>query len=381
MSERIYENDSYIMNFTATVLSCKENGEYFDIILDRTAFFPEGGGQQGDNGFIESVCVADTQLVDGKIVHKAMAPVEEGIEVECFIDWETRYDRMQNHTGEHILSGIIHDMYGYNNVGFHMNDDEVTFDVDGKLTEEDIYIIEITANKIIDDNHPISVIYPEGNELVELDYRSKLDLTEGVRIVNIEGVDLCACCAPHVATTSEVGLIKITRFYSNKGGTRLHVLCGGRARGDYGILSEQVTYVTNAASSKRYELNLVYDRLLSEIASLKEEHRNFKASVINEKVEEAKEGKGGYLYFVKDFTFDDLVKLCDVSTKKYTDAMSCVFCGNDDEGYNFVIGGEGSAQKFPEFRREFNARGGGRDMYQGKVQAKKSDIEKFFYID
>ncbi|MBE6573508.1 MAG: hypothetical protein E7652_03845 [Ruminococcaceae bacterium] len=378
MSIRLYENDSYIMNFTAKVISCKENGEYYDVVLDRTAFFPEGGGQQGDNGFIDTVCIADTQLVDGEIVHKAMDSLEVGAEVECFIDWDSRYDRMQNHTGEHILSGLIHDMYGYNNVGFHMNDDELTFDVDGKLTEEDIYIIELTANKVIDDNHPVTIIYPEGDELAALDYRSKLDLNEGVRIVNIEDVDLCACCAPHVASTAEVGLIKITRFYSNKGGTRLHVLCGGRARGDYGVLHEQVTYVTNAASSKRYELNLVYDRLLAEIAALKEEHRNFKASVINEKIEDMGEGRSVYVYFVHDFNFDDLVKLCDASCKRYTDVMSCVFCGDDENGYNFVIGGSGSAEKFPEFRKAFNARGGGRDMYQGKVQGEKDKFVEFF---
>lgn len=378
MSEKLFENNSYIKNFTATVVSCTENGDMYDIILDKTAFFPEGGGQQGDNGFIDLVCVADTQLVNGEIVHKAMAPVEVGSVVECVIDWDTRFDRMQNHTGEHILSGIIHDMFGYNNVGFHMNDEELTFDVDGKLTDEDIYIVELTANKAIDDNHTVTIIYPEGQELARLDYRSKLDLTEGVRIVNIEGVDLCACCAPHVATTSEVGLIKITRFYSNKGGTRIHVICGGRARGDYGVLNEQVTYVTNAASSKRYELNMVYDRLLAEIASLKEEHRNFKMSVINEKVESMGEGRAVYLYFVNDFAFDDLVKICDTSCKKYTDAMSCVFCGNDEEGYNFVIGGKSSAEKFPEFRKEFNARGGGRDMYQGKVQGEKDKFIEFF---
>ncbi len=347
------------------------------VVLDKTAFFPEGGGQYGDTGYINGIKVVDTQINDGIIYHKTEASIETG-EANCELDWDIRYNRMQNHTGEHILSGVIHGKFGYNNVGFHLSDEEVTLDVDGKLTDDDIIWLEKEVNRVIDENREVSVIFPSSEELLDLEYRSKLDLTEGVRIVKVDGVDMCACCAPHVVTTAEVGLLKIVKHYNYKNGTRMHILCGDIARRDYRELSSMNTKIVNAASAKRYELCEVFDRMNAEISALKEELKNLKSSVIEDKINSQINGKDTYCYFVSDFAMEDLIRLADTSVKRYTDAITAAFSGNDTDGYNFAIGGNGAKELFAEFKAKFNARGGGRDMFQGKVSCTKAQLEEYF---
>ena len=174
---KLYENDSYIKEFSATVLSCEEkDGAYF-VVLDKTAFFPEGGGQDTDKGKIADADVLDVQIKNDVIYHKVNKAFNENEEVTCTLDWETRFLRMQNHTGEHIVSGVIHSLFGYNNVGFHMNDTLVTLDVDGPLSDEDIKKVELKSNKAIYENKSIKAIYPTANELDNDDYCSKLDIT------------------------------------------------------------------------------------------------------------------------------------------------------------------------------------------------------------
>ncbi|MBQ4562162.1 MAG: hypothetical protein IJA55_07565 [Clostridia bacterium] len=369
MTEKLYEKDSYIKNFTAKIIFSDEKGT----ILDKTAFFPEGGGQYGDTGYINGVKVTDTVIKDGNVYHITERPVDAD-EADCTLDWSIRYNRMQNHTGEHILSGVIHSKYGYNNVGFHLSNDEVTLDVDGKFTEDDILWLEEEVNRIIDENRTVYCIYPEGNELENLDYRSKLDLTEGVRIVVIDGVDKCACCAPHVRTTSEVGVLKIVKHYNYKNGTRMHILCGDFARRDYRILSDMNTRIVNASSAKRYELTEIFDRKEAEISALKEELRAFKTSVIEKTVLTQDKNREVYVYFEDKFTMDDLIRMADLSVNCYPDALTAAFSGNDTDGYNFVIGGKDAKERFADFKAKFNARGGGRDMYQGKVSAAKESL-------
>ena len=375
MTTKLYENDSYIKKFTAKIIASDEKGT----VLDKTAFFPKGGGQYGDTGYINGIRVKDTQIRDGIIYHITQQPLDIGT-AECKLDWSVRYNRMQNHTGEHILSGVIHSKYGYNNVGFHLSDEEVTLDVDGKFTDEDIFWLEAQVNKIIDENRKVDVIYPSSKELSELEYRSKLDLTQGARIVTVEGVDMCACCAPHVSSASEVGLLKIVKYYNYKNGTRMHILCGDMARRDYTELSRMNTRVVNAASAKRYELCEVFDRMKSDISALKEELKNLRNSVIEEKINSQTEGKNVYCYFVRDFAIDDLIRLADMSVKTYPNALTAAFCGGDTEGYNFVIGGNDAKDRFADFKIKFNARGGGRDLYQGKVTAAKQKLEEYFNI-
>ena len=198
------------------VLSCEEKDDKYLITLDKTAFFPEGGGQYADKGSLSEANVLDVQIKDEIIYHLTDKPLNMGETVTGEIDWDTRFSRMQNHTGEHIVSGVIHNLYGYNNVGFHMNDRFITLDTDGPLNEQDIAKIELEVNKVIYANKKINVVYPSADELSNYDYRSKLDITENVRLVEIEDTDLCACCAPHVAKTGEIGIIKIIGFIPYK---------------------------------------------------------------------------------------------------------------------------------------------------------------------
>ena len=371
-TEKLYENDSYIKEFEAEVVAVTDKGA----VLDRTAFFPEGGGQYGDTGYIGDVRVTDTVIDDGVIYHVTEAPVETG-RVNCRIDWEKRFVRMQNHTGEHILSGVISNSYGYHNVGFHLSDEEVTLDLDGKLTDGDVEFLEREVNRLIYENHPVIIFYPEPEELKNIDYRSKLDLTENVRIVRVEGVDRCACCAPHLSSTAQVGILKIVKHYNYKGGTRLHILCGELAERDYHRLSEINTELTNRRSAKRYELIEVYERMEKEIADLKEAYNTLMASVITAKVDSAEDTAGNICYFAENFSMPDLIRLADASVARYPDRLTAAFCGNDTEGYNFVIGGYEAKEFFAGFKSRFNARGGGRDMYQGKVTATKSELNEY----
>ncbi|MBQ3182486.1 MAG: hypothetical protein IJB57_02345, partial [Clostridia bacterium] len=258
------------------------------------------------------------------------------------------------------------------------SNEEVTLDVDGKLTDKDILWLEEEVNRIIDENREVYCIYPGKDELKNLEYRSKLDLTDGVRIVVIKGVDMCACCAPHVKSTAEVGLLKIVKHYNYKNGTRMHILCGDFARKDYRVLSDMNTRIVNASSAKRYELTEIFDRKEAEISALKEELRAFKTSVIEKTVLTQDKNREVYVYFEDKFTMDDLIHMADISVKTYSDALSVAFCGNDTDGYNFVIGGKNAKERFADFKAKFNARGGGRDMFQGKVNTTKIELQSYF---
>ena len=209
MTERLYYSDSHLYKFTAKVTSCEAKGGGYCVTLDRSAFFPEGGGQRGDAGYIGGVRVIDTQEAAGEVFHIAEAPLAVGESFDCELCWDTRFSRMQSHSGEHVVSGIVHNLYGFDNVGFHMGADGMIVDFSGFLSDDEIRDIELRANRVIWDNRRVTASFPEPDELKNIEYRSKLELTENVRIVEIEGVDLCACCAPHVSFTGEIGLIRI----------------------------------------------------------------------------------------------------------------------------------------------------------------------------
>lgn len=235
---KLYENESYRRENQTEVLSCETIDGKNWIRLKDTIFFPEEGGQYADTGILRNgdvtVRVLDGQLKQGEIFYLVDQPLEAGAQVECVLDWEQRFMRMQQHTGEHILTGLIHRHFGYNNVGFHLSDESpVTLDLDGMLTAEQIARMELLANEIVYQNLPVTASYPSREELPDLTYRSKIEIEGQVRLITIgeaqDPVDVCACCAPHVARTGEVGLIKILSFQHYKGGMRLAVACGQRA--------------------------------------------------------------------------------------------------------------------------------------------------------
>ena len=226
---KLYELDSELYEFEARVIACEKREGGYAIELNRTAFFPEGGGQYADPGTLAGLKVLDVQIEDGRILHMTDEPLTVGSTIKGILDAEERFVRMQNHSGEHILCGIAHARWGAENVGFHLGDREMTMDLDIPLTEEQLAELELAGNRAVWANAAITAEYPDEKALADLPYRSKLDLTDNVRIVTIEGVDACACCAPHVKRPGEIGAIKIVSAIHHKGGMRLWVLCGAWA--------------------------------------------------------------------------------------------------------------------------------------------------------
>ena len=273
MTLKLYENNSYIKEFTATVLSCAEQNGKFLVTLDKTAFFPEGGGQAPDKGFINNIAVLDVQENGEEVVHTLEKPLNALEEVSGKIDWALRFSRMQNHCAEHILSGVIHKLFGYNNVGFHMNDSLVTFDVSGTLTPENIEQVELEANRAVFENAEITAFYPTAEEFETVDCRSKIELKEGVRLVNVKGFDTCACCAPHPDRAGEIGLIKIVNFYSFKGGTRIEMVAGSLALADYSYLHNAAKSIMKQLSAKREEIAESVEKLGADLAAARFENK------------------------------------------------------------------------------------------------------------
>lgn len=227
-TQKMYEEDGFAQIFSAVVLACTPEGEGWSVALDRTAFFPEGGGQPWDTGTLGGARVREVHIRDGVVRHKTDAPLAVGSLVEGRIDWARRLDHMEQHTGEHILSGTLHRLYGANNVGFHIGDAAVRMDIDLPLTAGQLEAAEAQANAAVRADTPVNCYIPDAGTLAALEYRSKKALDGPVRIVEAGG-DRCACCGTHLARTGQVGLIKILSAQNYKGGVRLAVACGQRA--------------------------------------------------------------------------------------------------------------------------------------------------------
>ena len=375
---KLYENDSYIKEFSATVISCDKTDGGFLVVLDKTAFFPEGGGQDADKGVINDIDVLDVQIKDDIIYHKLEKAFEIGSTVDCKIDWDTRFSRMQNHTGEHIVSGVIHRTFGYNNVGFHMNDTLVTFDVDGPLTDDDIKLVEKKANEAIYANNSIKAIYPIPEELPNYDYRSKLDITEGVRLIEIENTDLCACCAPHVARTGEVGIIKITSYIPYKKGTRIEMICGALALNDYANLHNTNKQIMSMLSAKRFETPNAVERIQTELTNARAESRKLSSELAMLKMEKhIKDNK--VCVFIDGASYDELRNCSNALIEEHE--YCYLFSNTEENNYIYVVSSKENSVRdlVQEINKTFNGKGGGRDTYaQGKITATKEEILNCF---
>lgn len=364
MTEKLFYKDSYIKEFDANVLSCEKDKNLYKIVLDKTAFFPEGGGQTSDTGFINDSKVVDVQEENGIIYH--YADKEASGSVSCRIDFERRYIKMQNHTGEHIMSGIAHNLFGAENVGFHLGDDVVTMDYDIQFTKEQLEQIELQANKIIYENKEILCYFPDENELKALNYRAKLDLTENVRIVEIKDCDFCACCAPHVKTTGEVGVIKIVESLNWKGGTRLFIHCGEEAFMHYRKTYDTVKAISGLMSAKQENLVEFVEKYMEEANKLKYELEQAdinRARLIAESYAETDESIVVKDSLLKTEGMRELVNLLKTKTKKCV----CVLSG-EDNAYRYIIGAENMPLRtlIKDINAQLNGKGGGNDlMVQG----------------
>ena len=381
MTNLLYNQSSYIKVFSAVVLTCEpsERSGQYAVTLDRTAFFPEQGGQYADTGLLGGVRVLDVQLSDGVAVHTLEAPLVPGDVVEGVLDWETRYDRMQNHTGEHLVSGCIHAMFGYDNVGFHMNDELLTLDTSGELSTEQLLAVERRANEAVFANVPVEVTYPAPQMLETMEYRAKLELTEDVRIVTIPGWDACACCAPHVASTGEVGLIKITDAIRYKGGMRITLKCGRRALADYECKQGVLSAIAVALSAKPEEAYDAFLRQQNVIAEQKTALLRLKKELLAYRLASLAPTEGNLCVFEPDADADTLRAIVNAGVEK-CGGICAAFSGDDGHGYLFVIG----AKQIPlrarakEITAALSGRGGGSDqMISGTVRAAEAEIRAY----
>lgn len=286
MTQKLYDIDSHIQRFEAQVIACTETEKGFAVELDRTAFFAEGGGQQADRGELDGQNVLDVKEKDEHIYHYVKQPVKVGKKVEGQIDWTFRFTNMQQHSGEHILSGIAYAWKGYHNVGFHMNDTLTTIDFDGPFTAEELQELEIRANRVIYENQPVSIEYPPQEELDQMDYRSKKKLTGAIRIVKVGDSDCCACCAPHVRTTGEIGIIKIVNAENYKGGVRLTIVCGERAVKDYERKNQLLKEIGVRLSAKPEQVEKAVEKQEKELQQLKEKLAALSQQLIQYKLEQ-----------------------------------------------------------------------------------------------
>ena len=379
MTEKLYYIDSHLWQFDAVVTGCEETKDGFAVTLDRTAFFPEGGGQLADTGSIGEARVLDVQEKEGRILHYTDRPLPVGERFACAVDAEQRLRRMQNHSGEHIVSGLVYREHGFDNVGFHMGPDCMTMDYSGELSWEQLTRIERLANEAVRADLPLKIWFPPEEELASLFYRSKLELTENVRIVEIPGVDRCACCAPHVDRTGEVGLIKILTAERHRGGVRITALCGMDAWELAARQQESVTAISGLLSVPRDAIVPGVERLLELQTAQKERVAALSLELARLRAESAEKTEGNLVLF--DSVLDEVAQRELVNLLMEKCAVAAVFSGSDGEGWRYVIGSK--AADLRKNSRAINAgiqgRGGGSPrMIQGRAAADSETIRAFF---
>ncbi len=382
--EKIFYEDTCIINFEATVWECNkdEKNRGYWIVLDRTAFFPEEGGQAADNGTLNNLPLLDAQIKNDVIYHLVEQPLEIGSTVKGHVDWERRFDFMQQHSGEHILSGLIHNLYGYNNVGFHLGLTEVTMDFDGVLDMEQIRELEAEANKIIWKNLPVLTSFPTKEELSQLEYRSKIEIETDVRIVEIPGVDVCACCAPHVAHTGEIGLLKVTGLQNHRGGVRINILCGSRALNDYSAKQESSTAISVLLSAKPEKIVDAVKKVQEDSLQLKVTANQLANSLLQQQVATLPDTDAcqNPLLFAALSNTLAIRNTVNELTEKYSGYCG-IFTGAEETGYSFIIGSSSldCREVATALRTQLGAKGGGTaPMIQGSVTASKAQIEDFW---
>lgn len=380
--EKIFYENTHILDFEAVVTDCQATKDSYLIVLDRTAFFPEEGGQPADTGTLNDLPVRDVSIRNDIIFHHMEVPFENGTKVTGHVDWERRFDFMQQHSGEHIISGLLHKHYGFTNVGFHLGLTEVTLDFDGSIGMEALREIETEANKIVWQNLPVKAYFPDKASLQTMEYRSKIEIEGAVRIVEIPGVDVCACCAPHVEITGEIGLIKITGVQSHRGGVRINILCGERARKDYSMKQDSVNALSALLSAKP-ELVVDAVKKLQEDALKQKDTLNLLANqLLQMQVASLPEPESNPnpILFVELSNPIAIRNTVNELTKKYPGYCG-IFNGDEASGYSFIIGSSSLDCRTlaTNLREKFGAKGGGTPpMIQGNVQALKDDLIHFF---
>ena len=409
---KLYDQDAYAVEFDAMVVSCEviaednrdrqkkqldtlcqenkkndalvevdlEEDVLYAVTLDQTLFFPEEGGQSPDKGTINGIEVLDVQIHNNIVTHIVSRPILSGTSVHGIIDWEHRFSNMQQHSGEHIFSGIVNKDYGFHNVGFHLSDNGVTMDFDGVLTDEQIRQVEWKVNKVISENIAIEVSFPSKEVLNALEYRSKIEIDGAVRIVTIPGYDVCACCAPHVRRTGEIGMLKVMNVQNYKGGVRINMLCGFRALAAYRDKIEVVSGLTNMLSTSEDTILDRVTQLKENVHALKLQVSKLKQEMIFSRLSQIPEEDKDVILFEDELDTPIMRNVVNALVEE-REGICAVFVGNDIEGYRFIIGSsvQDCNAVAVSLRDAFGAKcGGSKGMIQGSVMAAMSKLDAFF---
>lgn len=378
MTEKLYYVDAYIKEFDAKVISVTESSGGFDVVLDKTAFFPEEGGQSSDGGFIGCARVLSVYESEGVVHHLTDVYIEPG-EYHCILDFDERFEKMQCHTAEHILCGIINRLFGLDNVGFHLGEDDVTFDVNGVLTREQLDRVEALANEVVFSNVKVDTSFPTSSELSTIEYRAKLDITEGVRLVKIGDVDTCACCAPHVSRTGEIGIIKILDFMKHRGGTRIWIVAGKRALLDYRTRYESVKKISGMLSTPQSEVANTLSAYMDECESYKANLKQARIKIAEQAALSITYTPTSEVFLFPDFSIPELIAFSNIANKKIK-GITVALSGSEGD-YKYVI--SSNTVDLRAISKDINSslggRGGGRpEMIQGSFSATIESIRSYF---
>ena len=377
-TRKLYYLDSHMQEFDARVISCSPSKHGYDVVLDQTAFYPEGGGQPGDTGTLGAARVTDTHEQGGEIIHYCDAPLSPGEAVHGTIDWARRFGFMQLHSGEHLISGIVHRRFGYDNVGFHMGAEMTTIDFSGMLTWDELRAVEREANEAVWRNFAAEVTWPDAEALKDIPYRSKKELTGDVRIVTFPGVDICACCGTHVSSTGEIGLIKIFTCQKFHDGVRLEILCGEKAYTYASGLIDQNHEISTLLSARPPQTASAVRKLQDDLAQQKLRAVQLERQLVAVKAD-ALRGAGNVLLIESGFSADGLRFLA-TEAAAASGGRCAAFC-QSGQGYSYCIAEEnGDLRAFTaRMNAALHGRGGGKPFFvQGSVQATDTEIRAFF---
>ncbi len=338
MTKKLYWESPYTKEFDARIISVdtyKEDSSKYLVALDQTAFYPESGGQPWDEGYIGKTKVTYVFEEDGIIYHVVDHPPEVGAQVSCLLDWDRRFDFMQQHLGQHILSSVIEALHNADTVGFHLGNDVVTIDITKEnLTAEEQAAIEALANQYIYRNLPVHVHYPDANMLQSFSLRKQPSVTEGIRIVEIDKLDYSPCGGTHPGSTGEVGMIKIIGLERMKGNTRIEFLCGKRALMDYSWKNSYINDIAGLLTIKDTEVLSFFEKLHKDSRQLEKENRNLQRSLLDYQIKElyneAEEQKGNKI-IVKIYEGFDFKSLQYMATaiSKYDNAIALLAAKNE----------------------------------------------------
>ncbi len=377
-TRKLYYEDAYMRVFESKVLACEKAKNGWAVVLAATAFFPEEGGQEADKGVLGGVRVLDAREKDGVILHTTDGPLPVGRVVTGQIDWPDRFRKMQTHTGEHIVSGIIHRKYGFDNVGFHLGDDGCTVDVSGELTREQLDQVEREANEVVWRDAAVTARFPLACELARMEYRSKLELTHDVRIVTVEGVDQCACCAPHVSSTGQIGCIKLLDFMRHRGGVRVWMKAGPDALADYQGRYADTLKISGLLNTPQSDIAAGAEKLLAQRDELKREIAGLRRQEAERLAAALEPTAGDILLFVQSDE-DGMRALVNAGMEK-AGGVCAVFSGRERD-WRFVMGSKQTDMRafLREHGQELGAKGGGQSqMVSGRCQATRAELEAFF---